>query len=732
MRFRIPGIGRTDNELPTHPQQPEKGPADRSRFGIGPRLLIAFGASALLTLIASTVAWISYGQISGALTATMDRSVPAMVLALEIAQESEALAAAAPRLAAAASQEERTRQSAILLEQSDALRQRLSKLSMLLQDPGKAEALGGLVDISVGNLRQIGTLVDERLRLQAQRATIRNDIGNIQKGILAKIAPAIDDANFELIIGAESAAEGGAAATQAFLEEGVGALSALLTVKGEMNLVAGLLGEALGANNVTDIQPVKERYTAARARLVDNLGSLPEGETSAEIRESLERLIGFGDSAEANVFELRRRELIAGAEAQSLMTRTRETSEALGQRVEELAKGARDQAKVSGDRLAETIATGRFLLMLIAAISLTAAALIAWLYVLRNLVRRLTGLAESMSKLAGGDLRAEVETAGNDEISVMAKTLGVFRDGLAEVEKANARAEEERKAAAAQRRDAMLQIADNFEGRVSGVVDGLSSAATQLQGTAQTMSEAAEATTDNARKVGVASDQASDNVNTVSSATTELSGSIDEISQQVSKSSSITRDAVSQAEQTNRQVEGLAEAAQKIGEVVSLISDIAEQTNLLALNATIEAARAGDAGKGFAVVANEVKSLATQTAKATEEISQQIGRIQSETNTAVSAIKDITGTIVRIDEIATTITAAVEEQRASTGEIARSVDQAANRTADVSKTIQGVADAAGRTGQSAGQVLSAAEELAEQSSTLRTEVDRLLEEVRAG
>ena len=732
MRFRIPGIGRTDNELPTQPQQPEKGSADRSRFGIGPRLLIAFGASALLTLIASTVAWVSYGQIAGALTATMDRSVPAMVLALEIAQESEALAAAAPRLAAAASQEERTRQSAILLEQSDALRQRLSRLSTLLQDPGKAEALGGLVDISVGNLRQIGTLVDERLRLQAQRAAIRNDIGNIQKGILAKIAPAIDDANFELIIGAESAAEGGAAATQAFLEEGVGALSALLTVKGEMNLVAGLLGEALGANNVTDIQPVKERYTAARARLVDNLGSLPEGETSAEIRESLERLIGFGDNAEANVFELRRQELIAGAEAQSLMTRTRETSEALGQRVEELAKGARDQAKVSGDRLAETIATGRFLLMLIAAISLTAAALIAWLYVLRNLVRRLTGLAESMSKLAGGDLRAEVETAGNDEISVMAKTLGVFRDGLAEVEKANARAEEERKAAAAQRREAMLQIADNFEGRVSGVVDGLSSAATQLQGTAQTMSEAAEATTDNARKVGVASDQASDNVNTVSSATTELSGSIDEISQQVSKSSSITRDAVSQAEQTNRQVEGLAEAAQKIGEVVSLISDIAEQTNLLALNATIEAARAGDAGKGFAVVANEVKSLATQTAKATEEISQQIGRIQSETNTAVSAIKDITGTIVRIDEIATTITAAVGEQRASTGEIARSVDQAANRTADVSKTIQGVADAAGRTGQSAGQVLSAAEELAEQSSTLRIEVDRLLEEVRAG
>ncbi|MBL8644652.1 MAG: methyl-accepting chemotaxis protein, partial [Rhodospirillaceae bacterium] len=159
--------------------------------------------------------------------------------------------------------------------------------------------------------------------------------------------------------------------------------------------------------------------------------------------------------------------------------------------------------------------------------------------------------------------------------------------------------------------------------------------------------------------------------------------------------------------------------------------DIAEQTNLLALNATIEAARAGEAGKGFAVVASEVKNLATQTSKATDEIGGQIAGVQSATKASVDAIERIFETIEKVNGIATTIASAVEEQGAATKEIARNIEQAASGTKEVSSNIAGVTQAAGETGQVSAQVLEAAKELARQSTTLRSEVDTFLVDIKA-
>lgn len=348
------------------------------------------------------------------------------------------------------------------------------------------------------------------------------------------------------------------------------------------------------------------------------------------------------------------------------------------------------------------------------------AATVLTLAIAFNLGRTIAGMIRkmtvAMTQLAGGDRTVAVPGVGrHDEIGGMAAAVLVFKDSMIRSDQLTVDQKSAATAASAAQKAALNKTADTFEAHVGSLVSMLSSAATELQGTAQSMSTTAASANQQASNVATAAEEASSGVETVAAAAEELTSSISEIGRQVAQSAAISQQAVIDTRRTDTIVRALAEGAQKIGQVVDLISNIAGQTNLLALNATIEAARAGDAGKGFAVVASEVKNLATQTAKATDDIGAQIKQIQTATAEAVGAINAINATIEQVSTIASTIAAAVEEQGSATSEISRSVQQTAVSTQQVTANITGVSQAANDTGVAAGHVLGAAGGLLKQA-----------------
>ncbi len=350
----------------------------------------------------------------------------------------------------------------------------------------------------------------------------------------------------------------------------------------------------------------------------------------------------------------------------------------------------------------------------------------------RSISKALSGMVDAMTELARGDLSIAVPGVGRkDEIGEMAGAVEVFRNNMAEAERLRAEQAEADTRRRAQRKADMKLLADNFEGAVGEIIEIVSSAATELEASSNTLTQAAERSSGLASAVASASEEASANVQSVSSASEEMTTSISEISRQVQESARVADVAVEQAQRTNARVAELTKAAGRIGDVVELINTIAGQTNLLALNATIEAARAGEAGRGFAVVASEVKALAEQTAKATGEIGQHIGAIQTATQDSVGAIKEIGDTIARMSEISSAIAASVEEQGAATQEISRNIQHAAQGTSEVSANIGDVQRGAGETGAASAQVHSAAQSLSQESNRLKSEVARFLDSVRA-
>jgi methyl-accepting chemotaxis protein len=498
------------------------------------------------------------------------------------------------------------------------------------------------------------------------------------------------------------------------------------------------------AGNATDMQKAND-YIAARFKSVNHFADeMLRLSKSAENRARIEKVKARADdySKGAQQIAAVRAEAIAaaggGADAAARIAKLNEEAvriardvtlpiaaelEPLANQITEFAKhNVEEQAAQAAREMAtaewESMAIGIGTILLLIATSI---------FSFFTIARPMRALSVSMEELAGGNFAVVLPGLGRkDELGAVAGAVEKFK--VVSEQKARDEAEAKIKQdqiAAQQRKAEMVRLADSFEAAVGEIVETVSSASTELEASAGTLTATAERAQEVTTMVAAASEEASTNVQSVASATEELSSSVNEISRQVQESARMAGEAVDQARTTNDRVSELSKAAARIGDVVELINTIAGQTNLLALNATIEAARAGEAGRGFAVVASEVKALAEQTAKATGEIGQQITGIQAATQESVGAIKAISGTIERLSEIASTIAAAVEEQGAATQEISRNVQQAAQGTQQVSSNITDV------TGSASSQVLSAAQSLSSDSNRLKLEVGKFLDSVRA-
>ncbi|WP_061022707.1 methyl-accepting chemotaxis protein [Bradyrhizobium sp. CCH5-F6] len=696
------------------------------KWGVRGSLFAAFAVIAGMGLVIAAGAGLALQTLGGRITELSGRDIPRLSASLQLSALSASLAAQGPALLAAQSEEALTERTKKLRELQEQTQQ---KLTEIIELGGDKSVVSGLSDTmkSINEAAQsLAKAARERLDIAALHDKQYDALRNAQGAFVGAASPAMLDAQTRV-----NAILGSADLSAADATEAAQTVGQLGNVVASGNLAAANMSAALSANTSDKLDDIQKDFKTAQGRLRSNLDLLPDNQGNKMLRETAEKLLALG-TGKTGVFNLREKELDSIDYGQTILDETRKLNVGLGISVQQLVDGVQKETNASTYQARQEISLATSVMLALGALMLVGSALFVWLYVGRNILRRIGALHQSMQLLANGDLETEIYRSKNhnDEISVMANTLQVFRESMIETRALTSEQDKDRIAKAERAARMEAKIAE-FESTVRSALDNLAQSANSMQSTAQSMSNTADQSNALVNAVASAAEETSVNVQTVSAGTEQLSSSIQEISRQVVTSAEIAKKAVDEAGATDATVQSLADGASRISVVVDLIQTIASQTNLLALNATIEAARAGEAGRGFAVVASEVKSLASQTAKATDEIRTQIASMQEVTTSAVGAIQGIGRIIGEINDVTTTIAAAVEEQGAATREIARNIQHAAGGTSEVSSNIVGVSTASAEAGAAAGEVLSASDALRREADMLRGEIDAFLNDMRA-
>ena len=460
----------TDEQATDDADQTTDDDSMRSDLGIWSRistkLYLGIGGAVAMTLAASLVAWFSFNRVDDAQRRVNEGSVPELAAAFGVAQYGGILANAAPSLAAATSSLElfqegqRVDQTVLTFEEQMAV----------LEQGDSADAsvaqLRRSADMLIANITEIRNEVSARLQLIEGRTAQQGQLVGLRNQVSAVLVPAIDDQLFYTLTGYSELDGAPVPRSEHFSEAEVFRYRRLAELEADANIASDLLATGFTLSDESLLEPLRERFEVAASRIQRNLATLVGTRFHADAAPIFQRLLDLGLGTN-NSFDLAASEFEIIEYHEELLVQNSALALTLVSEVDNIVGDSQARAGEATAASEQAITTARILLLALSGLSVVGALLIIWLFVGKNLVRRIALLSDWMRRMAGGDLEVIVPISGRDEVADMAATLEVFRRHALEVQRLNL----------------VEQLADELQGKneqLEAVLDELHKAQDQI------------------------------------------------------------------------------------------------------------------------------------------------------------------------------------------------------------------------------------------------------------
>ena len=397
------------------------------------RLLLAFFGISAFAILAAAAGIYAFRQVGDRLE-LIDARVPQVASSMEISRAADRLIASAPALLAATTTRERD-------EISNRMRPELDRLIVGLTDVGRSAGTAGEAAVAIqllvaslrSNLAELENLVGLRLKTKERLAALLQAVFQANQETQRLFAPWFQVMEMQISRSLDEArkrdADPGAQAGRD--------LAALIVLDRSAQAAQRQFAAVLDQLVQTATVGEKQRLPVAGFQLrrgVDDLAARAkdlEPKLRALFVEQLERVraLAFGTDA---ILAARGQELDLIGNAEKLIAENADLSVRLTAAVDRLVWEAESDVSSSAKGALSVQRLSARILLSFAILSLLSSILIVWLYVGRNLIRRLMRLNEGMLAIAGGSHHRPIDVSGSDEVAEMGRVVEIFRKNTLE------------------------------------------------------------------------------------------------------------------------------------------------------------------------------------------------------------------------------------------------------------------------------------------------------------